>query len=171
MVSITPGYPAQDFQQMYNFQDLRNLSGKKCKIKDNSLTGILNTIPDFSIFAEIVDKARLTGILSDIQSNYTLFVPSNSYLKKKYSKEYIDNIDIGLARRLVNFSMMNRVIDKSLLQSSPVSIFPTIDRSNSMKIDTISGTTRLPNCVSVIHWNHPADNGLIHVVDGLLVTF
>ena len=65
--------------------------------------------------------------------------------------------------------MMNRKIDKSLLQSSPVSVFPTIDRSNSMYVNTVSGITQIGRCTTVIHWNHPANNGIIHVIDNLLI--
>ena len=65
--------------------------------------------------------------------------------------------------------MMKRSLDQNILQSSPVSIFPTVDRSNSMNMNTVNGKTMLENCVSVIHWNHPASNGLIHVIDDLLV--
>jgi uncharacterized surface protein with fasciclin (FAS1) repeats len=169
MVSINPGVQAYDFKHMYNFVDLRKKKDKKCSFKSNTLMGIIGNNPDFTIFSSIVEKARYGGKLSEEQADYTIFVPSDSELRKKYSQKYLDNIDDGTARQILAFSMMKRKIDQSLLQSSPVSIFPTMDRSNSIHINTVSGITHLPNCTSVIHWNHPADNGIVHVVDNLLL--
>ena len=114
-------------------------------------------------------KARYQGKLSEKQADYTIFVPSDTELRKKYDQKFLDNIDDGLARQILAFSMMNRKIDQRLLQSSPVSIFPTIDRSNSMHISTVSGITLLPNYTKVIHFNHPANNGIVHVIDNLLI--
>lgn len=170
MTAIGPYTQAYDMKQMYDFVDLRAIkSNGNCIVNNNTLMEIIDSNPDFTIFAGIVEKARYVGKLSEPQADFTIFVPSDNELKKKYTKKFIDNIDDGLARQILAFSMMNRKIDQFLLQSSPVSIFPTIDRSNSMNISTVSGITKLPNCTTVIHWNHPADNGIIHVTDNLLI--
>lgn len=169
MVSINPGVQAYDMRQFYDFPDLRSKKQVKCSLPDNTLMGIIYNNPDFSIFAGIVEKAHYGGKLSERQANFTLFVPSDTYLKQKYPKQYFDNMDDGLARQILAFSMMKRKLDQNLLQASPVSLYPTIDRSNLMQIDTISGVSRLNNCTTVIHWNHPADNGIIHVIDDLLI--
>ena len=64
---------------------------------------------------------------------------------------------------------MNRKIDQYLLQSSPVSIFNTLDSSNLLHIRTVDNITKLQNNTTVIHFNHPAENGILHVVDNLLI--
>jgi len=185
MVSIGPYTQAYDMRQMYDFVDLR---GKKKEISypENSLMYVINEHSDFKIFSGIVKKARYDSILANQQSNYTVFVPSDQHLIKKYSdesrgaKEYFDNIDIGSAIQILKYSLMNRIIDKNLLVSSPVSIFPTLERSNSVKIYTIRGITsiNIPNPSSVysnqnrdiqiIHFNQPSSNGIIHVTNDLL---
>ena len=169
MVSIGPYTQAYDMRQMYDFVDLRKKKEKKCPFNDNTLMGIIGNHSDFTIFAKIVEKARYSGKLSELQADYTIFVPSDNELRKKYSQQFIDNIDDGLARQILAFSMMKRKLDKNLLQSSPVSILPTMDRSNLMHINTVNGITKLPNCTTVIHWNHQADNGIVHVIDNLLI--
>jgi len=169
MVSIGPYTQAYDMKHMYNFVDLRKKKTDRCVQDKNTLMGIITGNPDFTIFAKIVDKAKYGGKLSQPQANYTVFVPSDAELKQKYSKQFIDNMDDGMAKQIMAFSIMNRKIDQYLLQSSPVSIFPTIDRSNSMYINTVNNITHLSNNTKVIHWNQPADNGIIHVIDNLLI--
>ena len=167
MVSIGPYTQAYDTKHMYDFVDLNKK--KSCPFNKNTLMGIIGNNSDFTIFARIVEKARYSGKLSDQQADFTIFVPSDEELRKKYNKIFLDNIDDGLARQILAFSMMNRKIDKYLLQSSPVSIFPTLDRSNSMHVNTVRGITHLPNNTTVIHFNHPANNGIIHVIDNFLI--
>lgn len=169
MVSINPGVQAYDMRQMYDFVDWRSKQKPELCVPPNTLMGIIQNNPDFTIFTGIVKKARYEGKLSEKQADFTLFVPSDVYLRKKYSEQYLSSIDDGLARQILSFSMMNRTLDQRLLQSSPVSTFPTLDRSNSMLIHTVSNKTQLPNCTGIVHWNHPADNGIIHVIDNLLL--
>lgn len=171
MVSMGPYTQAFDMRHMYDFVDLRKKNPTKCSFDDNSLLGILHNTPDFSIFLSLVDKAQVAGKLSQEQADYTLFVPSDAELRKKYSDNYLKNIDKGTATQIIAFSTMNRKIDKKLLQSSPVSTFPTTNRSNTLSVSTVSGITMLQNTIQVIHWNHLADNGLIHVIDDFLIPY
>ena len=169
MVSIGPYTQAYDMRQMYDFVDWRGTKTPELCTPSNTLIDIIRSNPDFSIFASIVRKARYEGKLGENQSDFTLFVPSDEHLLKRYNKDWLDSMDVGLARQILSFSMMNRKLDKDLLQSSPVSTLPTIDRSNSMLVHTVSNITQLPNCTTVIDWDHLSDNGIIHVVDNLLI--
>lgn len=171
MASIGPYTQAYDMKQMYDFPDLRSTEEQKNTYPEKSIMGILSCNPDFSIFAHIVEIARFNKKLAEEQADFTIFVPSDHHLKQKYPKEFFENMDTILARQIVTFSIMNRKLVKNVLQSSPMSIFPTLDRSNSMEISTINNVTMLPNCVKVIHWNHLASNGLIHVVDNLVMPY
>ena len=80
-----------------------------------------------------------------------------------------NNMDDGLARQILSFSMMNRIIDQHLIQYSPVGIYPTLNRSHYMHISTVNSITKLPGNTEIIHWNHPADNGIVHIVNNLLI--
>jgi uncharacterized surface protein with fasciclin (FAS1) repeats len=156
-------------RQMYDFPDLNPSCITSPIYPDNTLMGEINKNLDFSIFSTIVKKARFDIKLSEKQSDFTLFVPSDFYLKRKYSKNSLNNIDENLARQILSYSLMKRKLDKNLLQSSPTSLYPTINRSHLMDISTVNGITLLQRRVKVIHWNHLTDNGLIHVVDDLLI--
>ena len=105
MVSINPGVQAYDMRHMYDFVDLRKKIVENCSFKTNTLMGIIGNNPDFTIFSSIVDKARYGGKLSEEQADYTIFVPSDTELRKKYSKKYLDNIEDDTARKILAFSM------------------------------------------------------------------
>lgn len=171
MVSMGPYTEAYDMRHMYDFVDLRKKTPGKCTFNDNTLLSIIHNTPDFSVFESLVDKAQVAGKLLQPQADYTLFIPSDAQLRRKYSDEYLKNIDKGTASQIVAFSTMNRKIDKNLIQSSPVCTLPTINRSNSLSISTVNGITMLQNNITVIHWNHLADNGLIHVTNDFLIPF
>jgi uncharacterized surface protein with fasciclin (FAS1) repeats len=167
MVSINPATQTYDFRHMYNFSDIRSKPAKVV-YPTNSLMDVIDSNPDFTIFSKIVKKTKYDIKLSSKQANFTLFVPSDFYLKQKYTQRFLDNIDVGLANQILNFSMMNRILDKNLLQSSPTSLYPAIDRS-LITISTVSDITMLENGITVIHWNQPATNGIIHVIDNILM--
>lgn len=171
MVSMGPYSETYDMRHMYDFVDLRRKKPVRCAFSDNTLLGVIHNTPDFSIFADLIDKAQLADKLKQPYADYTLFIPSDNELRQKYSEEYFKNIDKGTATQIVNFSTMNREIDKDLIQSSPVCTLPTLNRSNSLSISTVSGITLLQNTITVIHWNHLANNGLIHVINDFLIPF
>jgi len=177
MVSIFPNSQATDMRQMYDFSDKRGK--QEICYPQNSIMGIINSHPDFTLFSKIVKKARYDTILSEEQANFTVFVSSDTELRKKYDEKSFDNVDIGTAKQILKVSMMKRVIDKSLLVSSPSSVFPTLDRSNSIRINTVNGVTLISkfnnaikigiDCVKIIHFNQKCTNGIIHVIDDMLI--
>jgi uncharacterized surface protein with fasciclin (FAS1) repeats len=167
MVSINPATQSYDFRQMYNFSDIRS-NCEKVIYPANSLMDIIDSNEDFSIFCKLVKKTKYDSKLSSNQSNFTLFVPSDFYLKQKYNLNFLNNIDIGLAHQILNFSTMNRILDKKLLQSSPTSLYPVVDRS-LITISTVSDITMIENEIKIIHWNKFASNGIIHVIDNILI--
>ena len=168
MVSMIPCSTPYDMRHMYNFSDTRN-NNKKVEYPPNSLMYIINKHSDFTIFSQIIKKANYDAKLSEQQANFTLFVPSDNSLKQKYTKEFINNIDRGLTTQILNYSMMIRELDQNLLQASPFGTYPTLARSNHLKITTTYGKTVLKDNINVIHFNYKASNGIIHVIDDFLI--
>lgn len=101
--------------------------------------------------------------------NFTLFIPSNTFLNKKYSSCFFDSIDKGLAIQIVEKSMMNRRIDKKILQSTIYAKYPTISKSTFLNIKNICNETLIDCDNKILHFNHPAINGIIHVISDLLL--
>ena len=166
MVSNYPNSQAFDFRQMYDFPILKPT---KTVYPIDSLMGVIDGNQDLSIFSHLIKKAKYDSKLCSMQADFTIFVPSDYALKQKYSQQFLDNIDRGTATQIINSSMMNRKLDKKLLQASPVGKYPTIDRSNSIEISTINNETMIYGCIKILHFNQPASNGIIHVISDFLI--
>jgi hypothetical protein len=170
MVSLGPAIQGLDMKSMYDFSDKR-LNSSTISYPKNCLMNIIDMHSDFTIFKKIVKKAKLDGLLC--QDTFTLFVPSDYYLTQKYKLDFFEELDVGMARRIVHFSMMARKMDKTSIQCRNSGRFPTLDRSNSMyiKTETVNDSceSTIENFTKVIHWNQPAVNGIIHVIDDFLM--
>ena len=166
MVSMNPSNEIYDMRQMYNFSDITVQTEKK--YTKNSLTDLILNHPEFQIFSRIIQTANYADKLSEIQSNVTLFVPVDEYLKQKYSENYLNSIDKGLAIEILNMSMMNREINKQLLQSSPFGKFPMINK-RSVHIKTIQNETYIQHKIKILAWDNKATNGIFHVTDDFLL--
>jgi uncharacterized surface protein with fasciclin (FAS1) repeats len=167
MVSNYPNSQPFDYRQMYDFS---YLNPKKAPVYPrDSLMGVIDANKDLSIFSQLIKKANYENKLSSSQADFTVFVPSDASLIKKYSKKYLDELDRGTATQIINHSIMNRKLDQKLLQSSPVGKYPTISRSNSLEISTLCNETMIDGCIKVLHFNQPASNGIIHVVSDFVI--
>jgi uncharacterized surface protein with fasciclin (FAS1) repeats len=163
-----------DMRHQWDFVDLRNELystsmpvGNVCK---NTIAGMLINTPDLSIFAKIVERARMMDYLNDAfdVQKHTMFVPSDQYLLKLHPKDYFNSIDIGVARSLVTFALMKGTITKRYFKGGPSSQFVTMNPVHKLFVTNISDDTILSKNTRVIHWNHMVDNGVIHVTDNLL---
>jgi uncharacterized surface protein with fasciclin (FAS1) repeats len=163
MVSIGPNSQSNNFTHMFDFVDLRGKKIKKVQDK-NSLMGIINENPEFSKFKYIVEKAMMTDILESMQTNLTLFIPSDS--KIKY---FFDNMDVSFARHIIKTSMLNKKIPSELLEDSPFSFFNTNDPFNKLLISNINGETFINNNIKIIQKDIIATNGIIHIIDNLIL--
>jgi uncharacterized surface protein with fasciclin (FAS1) repeats len=142
-----------------------NDKNKECS-SINSIMGYINNNPDFSIFSQIINKAMMNGKLSYPDSDLTILVPPNKYLTKDQS--YYDNIDVGLARQILDSSTLNNRINGSLLRSSPVSYYITRDPKNRLYVTNTNGVTELNLSAKVLQFDIPVDNGTLHLIDSLL---
>lgn len=168
MVSVYPNSQPYDLKHMYDMGDLRSSKKPKLDVPDNSTMGYINSSDHFSLFRKIVNKSRMSGKLGDKQFQSTLFAAPDSELEKRYPPEFFDNMDIGLAHNIISYSTMDRKMDKKILTASPIANFNTKNNYNKLCITNISGRTKLDSKVNIIHFNHPTDNGLVHIVDDLL---
>jgi len=168
MTSSGPYYEATNFTQMFDMPDLRGppLETKYCK---NSLSGIINNNPDFSKFKYILKLSKLDGIYDDSQADYTLFVPTDDSLKNIPSGVFV-NMDMLTARNIIKSSTIKRKITRAILEDVPESLFSTKHQLNRLLVtNTRSGETFLNNTIKVIQMNIHASNGMIHIIDNLIM--
>ncbi len=166
MTASGPYVQAYDFQQMFDFTDLRG-SLPKLGQCSNSLTGIIRNNPDLTKFRHILELSGLGGTYADIQADFTLFVPSDAALAR-IPDGVLTNMDMSTARHIVQSSTLRRRMSGAVLEQSPASYFVTQDAPNRLWITNIGGHTYINNDVKVIHKDIAAGNGLIHVIDALL---
>ncbi len=163
MVSIGPYTESLNFTHQF---DLHPAKVAKPKPR-NSLWGMLETNPEFSAFKRIVSKAKMEGHLNDPQTDLTLFVPSDRYLD--LPPGYLENMDLLTARKMVNFAALNRKIPLSLITAQPVIKLVTRLAANKMYVTTLNCRTVLHGATNLLYGDIEVGNGLIHVVDSILV--
>lgn len=134
----------------------------------DSLLYIIDKVEDFSIFRQIIKQADMDFKFNTENIHYTVFIPSDNYLTQKYDKCFLNNIDTGRAREILNNSMMNRIIDRRILQQSPIIDFPVINREKTLNFRTKNNETVINGYIEVLYWNIKAVNGIIHVVSDFL---
>jgi len=137
-------------------------------VYENSIYSVLAKDTRFTKFKKVVDHAGAAGILMDRQFDGTLFPPSDNHLSH-IPDVWFDRMDNGLAQQILQASIINRSIDKDLITSSPVSYFNTRNPQMLMYVTNISGKTRINECANIIEYDLQFDNGIIHILDNIIV--
>jgi uncharacterized surface protein with fasciclin (FAS1) repeats len=159
--------PSFMYTHMYSFTDLRGPKPTMC-INKGSIYDFINSNPSFSKFKTIVTRANMSAQLNEPQANFTIMIPPNEHLQH-IPQDYFDKMDDGLARQILKASSINRIIDKNLITSSPVSYFYTQNKEMRIYITNIGNKTVINNCSNIIQYNISLNNGMIHIVDNLIV--
>ena len=166
MVSIGPNSQGTNFTHMFDFVDLRGKPTLQ-KVESNTLMGVINTNPNFSKFKIAVKTAMMEKVLESANSDFTLFIPSDQAIKQ-LSKDFFEEMDIGLARHIVKTAMLNRKIPSELLEDSAASYFITNDPPNKLFVWNKEGITFINKDVKIIEKDIITSNGIIHVIDKLI---
>lgn len=166
MVSVGPDKQSYDFTHMYSFVDYRSDEHKLCLTK-GSIFHYIYSNSKFSKFRKIVEHASMEGQLDSSQADFTIFIPTDDYLRH-IPDWYFDQMDNDTAVRILKSSTLSRQINKDLLMSSPVSYFKTRNPRMRMYVTNISDKTQINNCASVVKYDIVLNNGIIHLIDGLI---
>ena len=87
------------------------------KTKENNLLGFLQNNKEYSIFAYLVDLAKLSGLFNSDQVYITLFAVTNKEIKKHYPEEVFLNLDLLSARKIILNHTLERNISLNMLKS------------------------------------------------------
>src|SRR3990167_6465037 len=115
MVSYGPDIQSLNFTHMSSFVDYRcaekGKNGRKPElcVKENTIYDYIRNSPDFTLFKKIVERAGMMGQLNESQADFTILIPTDSYLRN-IPKEYFEKMDDGLARQILASSSINRKI-------------------------------------------------------------
>ena len=166
MTSIGPYSQSYNMTHMQNIPDLRGCLPKQGYFP-GSIMDIIDKHPDFTKFNYMMKLSKLNGIYNDPQANFTVLVPSDRALVHIPEGVFI-NMDDAVARHIIRASTMNNRITSELLEDSPATYFVTMNRIAKLFVSNINGITYVNNDLRVIHKDMEANNGLLHVIDGLI---
>ena len=141
---------------------------QKSQIDLDSLFGRISSNNDFNRFKHIIELAHMQFKLNDPQSNFTIFVPSDIELNKRYSDEYFDQMDTGLANTIIKCSTLNNEIESSILKH-PLKYFTTLKQAQRILIRTTDDVSIINEDIKILKFNIICNNGIIHVVDNLIL--
>ena len=161
---------------MLNFtkeiQDLRKPS-KGLETSEFTLAGLLQNNSNWTLFNYLVRRAKLENILNDLSSNYTLFVPSDLYLRSRYQETFFVNTDYLAAKDFVLSHIVNRKFTLEMLMSSEGMQIQTHHRTGRFKsfyCTYIPNTheIQINNNAKIIEGNIMVNNGIVHVIDNFI---
>lgn len=168
---MTASYPyneSRNYRFMFDLQDYKEPRSQVRGCPNTVLEYLKKNDKDFSAFLHIIKIAKMEDIFAQPQCWRTVFVPSNEYL----NMDNIKNIDQGTAKSIVNFSTLQRSIDKELLTASPASYFISEYKPlPQLLVTNISGITQVNGCANITDFDIKLGNGIIHVVNRPLVPY
>ena len=183
----------QGSDPVYNLlftEDIKDLRGyvEKPSTTKGSLMGLIDKNKDFSIFYYMIQLAQLEGILNDIQANFTIFIPSDTYIEKKYPENIFINMDKYTAREIVLYHILNgKITYETLLSSKGMYLDTRIDPEvhATILLENYHGVLTLNNNARIITQqlsisqpgkeensdknNIVLNNGIIHIIDDILI--
>ena len=143
----------------------------KREVERGNVGGVMDYLystPETSLFAYMVDRARLQNYLDDIELKATVFVPLDSYLLAKYGEEFFRNMSSDTAFRIVRYSVIQGRIEYWLLATLNYAALQPLKSYDRIEMYTHNGQVVLNDNVLVLPTQQVCNNGVILFVDGLL---
>ncbi len=130
-----------------------------------------NSIMDYiwknsPIFAQCIQTACLEDMFNSLDFNGTCFVPCKLY-SDAHLDNFIDNLTIQTARRIVTTNCLKERVDFKALSNSES--IPTLDRYTFINImGCKKGMLRLNEHTSILKPDILLNNGIVHITNGFI---
>ena len=161
MTANVPNSQMYNFTHMFDLPDLRGCL--PYSIKKGTLFEALSKVDDFSMFFNLAILGNFDDILNSYQSNFTLFVPSDTIILNKYGRNIFEGFDIGDARNYLKASIVGNKITSELLENG--THLYTIDKITRLNIMRKDGSIQINGDINVVYNDILCRNGVIHVID------
>lgn len=127
----------------------------------------------FSMFKQIIDKSGYTGFLNGY-GTYTMFAPDNDGVKaylKATSKASVDDIDTATAKGLVGIAVIPDTLSTQYFTDGKLRTPTEQGQYIITGVVTTNGvtTTVINKQANLLQSNVRVGNGIIHVIDNVLV--
>jgi transforming growth factor-beta-induced protein len=138
------------------------------KSKKMNIVEIASADERFSILVEAVVKADLAGALS-AEGPYTVFAPTNDAFNKLFAALGVSGVSDLTADQLTPILLYHVVGAKVMAADVKSGKVQTLNESASMDIKASKSGVKIDKNSNVIITDIEASNGVIHVVDAVLV--
>lgn len=127
MTYCGPSTQPLNYTHMFNFHNPFAKDVLVETIVPDTVWGQIALDPDATIFGNFVKLAKLQCLLSSPLNKYTLFVPSDSFLRATYNESVFTSVDCEAAMRIVRAATLKYELPPDLLKRSPISQYWTLD--------------------------------------------
>lgn len=162
MTSIGPYDNIHEMNHMWDFTDIRG----KFPINAWRLNGIMGTLKrlgTFTKFLKIIKMANMEHKFDHTLFDSTIFVVDD----KTINDDFIDQMDTGTARQIIDSFLISGQLDPEFIKSSPMSYY-TNKRGDNILVSNINNDTYV-NQNSLIVNHFVTDNGIIYQLDSLCI--
>jgi hypothetical protein len=116
-------------------------------------------------FAFIVKKAQMDMRMADPQFLGTVFLP----LEESIDEDSLLNMDMNTANKIVRYTYMRGLYPRRVIYTSPYQqLQSSMDGAYIWATITDKNIMVLNYTIPVVYWDITLDNGMIHVIDGVL---
>jgi hypothetical protein len=167
MVSIHGYFEWYDLNKGFNdIKDYRGTILAPQSKPDTIVTALDNN--NFKYYRYLVDKSKLQSRYDDSQASFTIFAPRDDTLDEN-TKRFITNADINMARKLVDFSTIPRIIREKTLNEYGVYWADTRNSPERILVDNRPGMGLKVSGHHVLSGNLGLKNGIVYQISGLLI--
>ncbi len=139
-------------------------SGTPTQIPTTNIVDTLNELGAFRYSVAAIKLSNLNSALSD-GGNYTIFAPTDDAVAKLFNNQPSLPRTTAEINKIVGYHVVSGKTTSTDLLKSP--ILKTLEgQSLTIKISSMSATV---NNAQIIDVDIPASNGVIHVIDSVLI--
>ncbi len=171
MVSIQNHDPSYNYTHMFEIPDLRG-SIPEPTVKPWTMWSFLANNPDFSKAKYMVELADMIGNYNSKQSEFTLFVPSDAYLKYKVPDNIFKKMDEYTARQILLYNTIEYPLYIPYLKSTEAQYLNTRIPGSRLLVEYHPKEDEIMiNCnTKILEGNIQTVSGVIHIVDNLIIS-
>jgi len=136
--------------------------------KNMTIVEIASADAQFSILVDAVVKAGLVEALS-AKGPYTVFAPTNEAFESLFTKLGVNGVEDLSKDQLTPILLYHVLGAKVMAKDVKSGSVSTLNKSAKMKIKVTKKGVKIDNASNVIATDIEASNGVIHVIDAVLV--
>lgn len=133
---------------------------------------IAQSNPDFSVLVEAVQAAGLAGMLSDPNAHYTVFAPTNAAFMQALQENNMTKAQLFANKPLLQKVLAYHVVSGDMaMYAKDVKPGNVMTASNDTLMVTNQGKLmdEMGNTATILKTDIPASNGVVHVIDRVLM--